>query len=83
MWALSCSFPNLSTRENLINLFEEIRIKDIEEIKLESNLPTSQNIQKQKIETVEDKRFTKFFRCFCRVQNILYTRIGIDELDRL
>ena len=31
----------------------------------------------------EDKVFLKFILTFFRVQGILYTRIGIDELDRL
>lgn len=79
MWALSCSFPNLGTREKLINLFEEIRKKDIEESKLETSLPTRQ----PKFDTVEDKRFQRFFYCFCRLQNILFTRIGIDEIEKL
>ena len=37
MRALSCSYPSTSseTRENLINIFQEIRMKDIEECKLE------------------------------------------------
>ena len=37
MRALSCSYPssNTETRENLINLFMVIRMKDIEESKLE------------------------------------------------
>ena len=37
MRALSCSFPSSSaeTRENLINLFQTVRMKDIEESKLE------------------------------------------------
>ena len=37
MRALSCSYPTTSseTRENLINMFQEIRMKDIEESKLE------------------------------------------------
>lgn len=37
MRALSCSYPSTSseTRENLINLFQEIRMKDIEECKIE------------------------------------------------
>lgn len=37
MRALSCSYPssNTETRESLINLFMDIRMKDIEESKLE------------------------------------------------
>ena len=39
MRALSCAYPSSSseTRESLINLFQKIRMKDIEESKLEIN----------------------------------------------
>ena len=52
---------------------------DMEDSKLESTgiKPAG------KIETVSDTRFMKFFNCFCRTQTVLYTRIGVDELDRL
>ena len=40
--ALSCSFPSTSaeTREMLINILEEIRIKDIEESKFDTEIIT-------------------------------------------
>jgi len=61
MRALSCSFPNKDSRENLINLLSEIRQKDIEESKL------ALNGSKLKIETVGDSRFLNFFYCFARL----------------
>jgi hypothetical protein len=61
-------------------LFQEIRGKDIEDSKLETK---SDRKFEGKIETVGDYRFQTFFQCFCRMQNVFYTKIGIDELDRL
>jgi len=81
MRALSCSFPNQATKENLINLLQQIRMMDIEDSKLEANSSGLKPVGK--IETVSDTRFMKFFNCFCRTQTVLYTRIGVDELERL
>jgi hypothetical protein len=63
MRALSCSFPNLSSKENLIDLFQQIRLIDMEDSKLEAS---SSIKPASKIETVSDSRFMKFFNCFCR-----------------
>ena len=43
MRALSCSYPSTSaeTKEALINLFQEIRMKDIEESKIDSQRDTA------------------------------------------
>ena len=37
----------------------------------------------EKIDTVTEKAFNRFLLCFFRVQNVLYTRIGLDELRML
>ena len=45
MRALSCSYPSTTaeTRENLINLFQEVRMKDIEECKMELDVDRQQD----------------------------------------
>jgi len=96
----------------LINILEEIRIKDIEECKFDPDSSTSaaavaspatsaaqgkgpknQNSAKKQrpkdsgqpdaVDTVSERAFQRFLLCFFRVQNILFTRIGTDELERL
>lgn len=59
-------------------MMQDLRMKDIEESKFDHTNPS-----KFKIETVGDTRFLHFFFCFARVQTILYTRIGVDEFDKL
>jgi len=38
---------------------------------------------KLKVETVSDTRFAAYLNCFGRLQKLLYTRIGVDEFDRV
>jgi len=76
MRALSCANPSITTRDNLINLLLETRQRDIEENNNTKNMVTS-----MKLDTVSEDYFLKFFFCFLRVQNIYYSRIGIDELE--
>ena len=98
MRALSCAYPSSSseTRETLINLFQEIRMKDIEECKLEvsehdeaapsrkqRSMAAAANAERVEIDTVSEAAFNRFLMCFFRIQNILFTRIGIDELENL
>lgn len=77
MRALSCSFPHQASRENLINLLQDIRMRDIDASKLEVHPG------KLKVETVSDTRFAAYLNCFGRLQKLLYTRIGVDEFDRV
>ena len=35
------------------------------------------------IDTVGEKAFLKFLLCFMRIQTVLYTKIGVDELEGL
>ena len=35
------------------------------------------------VDTFSERAFQRFLLCFFRVQNILFTRIGTDELERL
>lgn len=91
MRALSCSFPTTSseTREHLINLLNELRSKDIEETKLEPSEPSSSSgkrtgaAQHIQLDSVSERAFSRFSMCFFRTQNVLFTRIGIDELESL
>ena len=71
---MSCANPHISTRENLINLLQETRQKDIDDTNL-------RNGQTKRLESVSEDHFIRFLFCFLRVQNILYSRIGIDELE--
>ena len=62
MRAMSCANPHIATRDNLINLLQEARQRDIEE---------SQNykfVQEQpKLDTVSEDHFFRFLFCFLRV----------------
>ena len=68
-------------------------MKDIQESQLETNqLQSPVSIEdrqatgkaaQNQIDTVNEKAFLRFLLCFMRIQNILYTKIGVDELNTL
>ena len=71
-------------------------MKDIEECKLEvsehdeaapsrkqRSMAAAANAERVEIDTVSEAAFNRFLMCFFRIQNILFTRIGIDELENL
>jgi hypothetical protein len=77
MRALACDFPHEASKEFLIDYFEELRIKYLEFVN------ASQQLQQDKRKPQrEEKKFLKFILCFFRIQGILYTKIGIDELEK-
>ena len=81
MWAQSCAFPStIQTKETLINLFETIRIKDLDEVKIQSE---TGDLRFKTVDTVNEKSFFDFILCFFRTQNIMFTRIGEDQLEAL
>lgn len=48
-----------------------------------SNAPTSLRFNPGGLDTVSDKSFFDFILCFFRTQNIMFTRIGEDQLEAL
>jgi hypothetical protein len=73
MRALASNLPHEASRELLINYFEEMRIKYLDFKKNDSKRQTNR----------EDKKFLAFLLSHFRIQGILFTRIGIDELADL
>ena len=59
------------SKQFIIDYFEEIRLKGISE---------SKKTDKKK-STREDAKMTTFLFTFIRVQGILYTKIGTDEIE--
>ena len=74
MRGLACDTPHEAAREFLIDLFEELRAKFVQWRKVHK-------VSKKKVPP--EDRLNGFLLCFFRVQGILYTRVGIDELDEL
>ena len=66
MRALACDMPHEASKEFLITYFEELRLKYID-----------LNKKKEK----NNMKCLRFLLAFFRVQNILYTRVGIDQLS--
>jgi hypothetical protein len=74
MRALACDIPHEAARESLIDYFERLRARFI----------SWKKVHKAKRRNVPaDERLTGFLLAFFRVQGILYTRVGVDELDEL
>jgi hypothetical protein len=71
---MACAHP-VDTKESLINHFEEIRLTILNE----KNLSRSTRVKLNR----EDKKFYDFILCFFRVQAIMYTNIGIDDIEVL
>ena len=80
MRSLACELPHEASREFLINYFEEIRLKYIE---LKNADKVGSKGHRMNQDKREDKHFYKFILNFFRIQGILYTKIGVDELDQL
>ena len=72
MRSLACNLPYESSKEFLIDYFESLRMKYLDLIN-----------KKEKNKSREDKKLVKFLLSHFRIQGILFTKIGIDELDEL
>ena len=74
MRALACDIPHEAARETLISYFEQLRGRFL----------SWKNKHRAKRGNIPaDERLSGFLLAFFRVQGILYTRVGIDELDEL
>lgn len=74
MRALACDIPHEAAQESLIAYFEQLRSRF-------NNWKKVNKVKRRNIPA--DERLTGFLLAFFRVQGILYTRVGIDELDEL
>ena len=86
MRSLACELPHEPSKEYLVTYFEDIRQKYIEnkrciagEKKKGGKGGDYNRSNKNLIR--EDQKFFKFILAFFRVQGILYTKIGEDELE--
>ena len=75
MRALSCANPHNQSRNALITLLQEARMRDCED----NHKPKPASALK--IDTVSEDYFLRFFFSFLRVQSVFYQRIGVDELE--
>ena len=80
MRSLACELPHEASREFLFDYFEEIRLKyvAVQSPKKEKKKHRSKIEQKG-----DEKVFLNFILCLFRIQGILYTKIGTDELEKL
>jgi hypothetical protein len=81
MQALSCQIPHEACKELLTDYFEELRIKFLQ---AKSDLENPKQMKRRgPSKTIEDDVFLNFILWFFRIQGILFTKIGLDEVDPL
>lgn len=81
--SLACELPHEPSREYLVTYFEEIRQKYIENKRTIEEKKGGDYNRSNKNLIKEDQRFYKFIIAFFRVQGILYTKIGADEIEKI
>jgi len=79
--SLASELPCDSSHELLIDYFEEIRFKFLKSKQGGQTLGRNGQIQKRLLK--DEEAFYHFILCLFRVEGILFTRIGVDELDGL